>query len=223
MNHGEGSLAGLAKLRDFESHRLSSYDRAGGNFDNLVIPPGESVTLGKIEGAGCVKHIWMTMMSIPEEEHDLCQTVLRCHWDGEVSPSVEVPLGDFFGVGFGLRRNFSSLPLQMSPQDGKGMNCWFPMPFSNGARFEVENQGQRARLLYYYIDYEAYAELDEDLARFHASWRRRNPSVGTAQAKGYARSDYYPDVSSAGPGFGLERPDLKSGRWKMWSGPASIR
>ena len=135
MRIGPGSLAGLAELRSFRSSRLSSWDRSGGNADNLVIRPGEAATLGSPDGAGCVKHIWMTMMSIPGEEADLCSTVFRCFWDGEESPSVEVPLGDFFGIGFGERRNFASLPLQMSPQDGKGFNCWFPMPFADGARF----------------------------------------------------------------------------------------
>jgi len=190
MQLGPGSLAGLARLRAFESQRLSSWDRGGGNADNITIGPGETALLGEVEGAGCVKHIWMTMMSLPEEPHDLCQTVLRCFWDGEETPSVEVPLGDFFGIGFGQRRNFVSLPLQMSPQDGRGMNCWFPMPFAEGARFELENQGEHVRLFYFYIDYEAYPALDDDYARFHALWNRRNPSAGTAKSKGYEREDY---------------------------------
>ena len=73
---------------------------------------------------------------------------------------MEVPLGDFFGVGFGLRRNFVSLPLQMSPEDGAGFNCWFPMPFADGARFEVENQG----------DEPADLLLLRRLRGVHASW-----------------------------------------------------
>src|SRR5690606_33020079 len=154
MDIGYGSLANLARLRDFERRRLSSYDRRGGNRDFVLIPPGERVELGRIEGAGCVKHVWVTTMPIREEPHDLCGLVLRAWWDGEASPSVEVPLGDFFGVGFGLRRNFASLPLQMSPHDGRGMNCWFPMPFADGARFEVENQGSVLRVFYFYVDYE---------------------------------------------------------------------
>jgi hypothetical protein len=141
-NLGDGTLANLARLRAYRRHRLSSWDRAGGNFDFVVVPAGECLALGAITGAGCVRHIWLTMTSVPEEPGDLRLTVLRMWWDGEAHPSVEVPLGDFFGIGFGLRRNFVSLPLQMSPQDGRGFNCWFPMPFADGARFEVENQGR---------------------------------------------------------------------------------
>ena len=142
MDIGAGSLCNLARLRDFKRQRLSSWDRAGGNRDCLVIAPGETARLGEIEGAGCVKHWWVTLASFPPNPHELCTAVLRMYWDGESSPSVEVPVGDFFGMGFGRRRNFVSLPLQMSPEDGKSFNCWFPMPFARGARFELENQGE---------------------------------------------------------------------------------
>lgn len=190
MQLGSGSLANLARLRDFKRQRLSSWDRRGGNRDFVLVKPGQRVELGRIAGAGCVKHIWITTMAFPAEDHELCSLVLRMWWDGEASPSVEVPLGDFFGIGFGLRRNFTSLPLQMSPEDGRGFNCWFPMPFANGARFEIENQGEKLRIFYFYVDYEAYPQLDGDLARFHASWNRLPQAAGTARAKGYGPDDY---------------------------------
>ncbi|MGH0035136.1 MAG: glycoside hydrolase family 172 protein [Myxococcota bacterium] len=204
---GGGSLAGLARLREFRSHRLSSWDRSGGNADFVLVDPGATIALGEIEGPGCVRHVWCTMMALPDEPHDLRTTVLRMFWDGEETPSVEVPLGDFFGVGFGLRRNFASLPLQMSPQDGKSMNCWFPMPFAEGARFELENQGEARRVFYYYIDYEAHPASDPGLARFHAWWNRRNPSAGVARRSGYTRSDYgYDPGRPSGAGFALGGP-----------------
>ncbi len=205
MQVGFGSLANLPRLRRYQRRRLSSWDRSGGNHDWVSIAPGAAQVLGEIQGAGCVKHIWVTMASLPAEEHELRKTVLRMFWDGEQSPSVEVPLGDFFGVGFGLRRNFWSLPIQMSPEDGKSMNCWFPMPFARGARFELENQGEAQRIFYYYIDYEAYDALDPELARFHAWWNRRNPTAGTARQKGYTRKDYRLDGRS-GAGLGLGGP-----------------
>jgi hypothetical protein len=147
------------------------------------------------------------MMSLPAESHELRSTLLRCFWDGEDSPSVEVPLGDFFGIGFGLRRNFASLPLQMSPQDGRGMNCWFPMPFATGARFELENQGGSQRIFYFYVDWERHAEADPELARFHAWWNRMNPTRGLARERGQTRADYgYGDERPAGPGLALAGP-----------------
>jgi hypothetical protein len=204
---GAGALSNLARVRDYRSRRLSSWDREGGNLDFMPIAPGETALLGEIGGVGCVKHIWVTMASLPPEPHELRSTVLRIFWDGEPSPSVEVPLGDFFGVGLGLRRNFSSLPLQMSPEEGKSMNCWFPMPFGRGARFEVENQGRSQRIFYFYIDYEEHREIDPELARFHAWWNRMNPSAGTAAEQGYTRADYgYSERRPVGAGFGLAGP-----------------
>jgi D-arabinan exo alpha-(1,3)/(1,5)-arabinofuranosidase (non-reducing end) len=201
------NLSDLARLRDYKSRRLSSWDRTGGNADYVRIPSGERISLGEAKGAGIVKHIWMTMTSLGREKHELRQTVLRMFWDGEASPSVEVPIGDFFGVGFGLRRNFVSLPLQMSPQDGLAFNCWFPMPFADGARFEVENQGERERILFFYIDYEEHRAIDGDLARFHAWWNRSNPTAGTAREQGYTRKDYkLDDQRPVGAGFGVDGP-----------------
>ncbi len=207
MDLGGGSLADLARLREYKSRRLSSWDRSGGNTDCLIVPPGEVVRFGEIEGAGCVRHIWVTTMALPPEPHDLVGLVLRMYWDGEVSPSVEAPLGDFFGIAFGLRRNFVSQPLQMSPEDGRAMNCWFPMPFADGARLEIENQGECTRLFYFYVDYEEHASPSSDLARFHAAWNRLNPSAGTARKSGYTRVDYgYDEENVAGPGLGLGGP-----------------
>ena len=201
------TLANLARIGAYKSRRLSSWDRSGGNFDALIVPSGERLVFGNIAGAGCVRHIWMTMASLPEEPDELRQTVLRIYWDGAAHPSVEVPLGDFFGIGFSLRRNFVSLPLQMSPQDGKGFNCWFPMPFSDGARFELENQGERQRLFFFYIDYKEYATIDADLGRFHAWWNRTNPTAGTAREQGYTRKDYgLDDQRPVGAGLGIHGP-----------------
>jgi Protein of unknown function (DUF2961) len=217
MNLGQGSLANLARIRNYKSCRLSSWDRSGGNMDAVQVMPGASVVLGEISGAGCVKHIWMTMASLPAERPELRQTVLRMFWDGEASPSVEVPLGDFFGIGFGLRRNFVSLPLQMSPQKGRGFNCWFPMPFTAGARFEIENQGEHQRIVFFYIDYEEHDAIDADLGRFHAWWNRTNPTAGTASEHGYTRADYgYSASRPAGAGIGIggpwQRPNLTGER-----------
>jgi hypothetical protein len=217
MDLGHGSLADLARLRDFRRRRLSSWDRSGGNADFVTIEPGATARLGELEGAGCVKHVWCTLASLPPDPHELCATVLRIFWDGEASPSVEVPLGDFFGLGFGIRRNFVSLPLQASPEDGKSLNCWFPMPFARGARFEVENQGASRVIFYYYVDWEEHSTAAPELARFHAWWNRTPRSAGLAREKGWTRRDYRLDERrpvGAGLGFGppWQEPNLTGER-----------
>ncbi len=178
---GMSTLAGLARLRPgVRRGRFSSYDRAGGNSDWWEFAPGETKAIAEIGGAGCIKHIWCTMFSHTRAEYR--KVVLRMFWDGEAQPSVEVPIGDFFGLGHGLAKNFVSLPLQMSPQDGRAFNCWFPMPFAAGARLEITNECEQPLNFYFYVDYESYPSGTNmgDYGRFHAQWRRVNPTPGWA-------------------------------------------
>jgi len=137
--------------------------------------------MAQIKGAGCVRHIWVTIDS--NEKWYLRKLVLRAYWDGEGEPSVEVPIGDFFGIGHGITHNYVSAPLEMSPQDGKVFNSWLPMPYGNGARITVENQGEvECRAFYYYVDYEEHGGDDPSLGRFHATWHREDPTEGTPEA-----------------------------------------
>jgi hypothetical protein len=166
-----GPLSNVARIIDARSKRISSYDRSGGNGDCIPIESGGTLTLAEIEGAGIVKHIWITIAS--KDEQIRRNLVLRAHWDGQEHPSVESPIGDFFGQGWGKNYNFMSAPLAAAPQDGKALVCYFPMPFGKGARITVENQGpERVDAVYYYLDYEEHASIPEDMGRFHAQYRQ---------------------------------------------------
>jgi hypothetical protein len=136
-------------------------------------------------------------MSSPEQAYAR-KVVLRIWWDGESEPSIECPIGDFFGIGHGIVKNFWSLPLQMSPSDGRGFNCWFPMPFATSARLEVANESRSDFNLYFYIDYERYQVLEGSYGRFHAQWRRQNPTSGWGDDSRRFKEDraYPQDVSS---------------------------
>src|SRR5580658_511748 len=90
------NLDGLAEPHDYVQHRPSSYDRTGGNADYRELPPGQTLTLLDADGPGEVTHVWFTIAS-PEMFH-LKKLVLRMYWDGEATPSVEAPVGDFFGL-----------------------------------------------------------------------------------------------------------------------------
>lgn len=164
-------LNDLSRLRDGHTRRISSYDRTGGNADNIRLAPGESVTLAEITGAGAVRHIWCTINhKDPMYRRNL---ILRMYWDGNESASVECPIGDFFGQGWGEQYNYCSLPLAASPKGGRALNCYFPMPFVRGARLTLENDSEHTcRAFYYYIDYELWDSAREDLGRFHAFWNR---------------------------------------------------
>src|SRR5918994_1568447 len=190
-SYGEfgSSLRDLPRLRSSRRRRASSWDRSGGNDDRLHLEPGSTATLASIGGAGCVKHVWITVANestgrlpgAPEPDF-LRRLVLKMYWDGEEEPSVLVPVGDFFGVGHARTTNFVSAPLQMSPEDGKSFNSFFHMPFAEGARIEVTSELEHEKvLLYYYVDYEEFDRLEDGLGRFHAQWRREDPTDGVEE------------------------------------------
>lgn len=180
---GSGALANLAKIdNSVRTRRASSWDVTGGNRDFVVVPPGSEATLADIAGAGKVTHIWMTLRC--EDPLYLRKLVLRVWWDDEAEPSIETPVGDFFGMGHAQTTNWASLPLQMAPQDGKSFSCWFPMPYATRARWTITNECDADAIVYFYIDYEEFSDAAavDGQGRFHAQWRRENPCEGISDA-----------------------------------------
>jgi len=168
-------LFAQARLRDYKTRRSSSWDRTGGNADWVAVEPGQTATLLDTTGAGVVTHLWFTINS-PDRMH-LKNLVLRAWWDGESSPSVEVPIGDFFGLGLGEYYTYQSELLAVAPM--KAMNAYFKMPFATAARITVTNEGKVAtRSLYFAIDYVTLASIPGDLGRFHAQYRQAAPCKG---------------------------------------------
>lgn len=138
------------------------------------IKPGETVVLGEIEGTGIIRHIWVTVTDKTSDADCfvLRDLVLRMYWDGEESPSVEAPLGDFFCCGFGRGCVVNSAPVAVVP--ARGMNCFFPMPFNKSAKITIENGHKNSVSAFFYqIDYTLVDELPENTGYFHAQWRRQ--------------------------------------------------
>ncbi|WP_036746667.1 glycoside hydrolase family 172 protein [Paenibacillus sp. UNC451MF] len=173
----QGPLANIALLQEkVRTKRISSYDRTGGNKDKITIAPGETAELAAIQGAGIIKHIWMTLST--KDRFIRRNAIIRMYWDGEDKPSVESPLGDFFGQGWGEEYNFQSLPLAAAPAQGRALNSYFPMPFGHGAKITIENDSEHElSSLYYYIDYEAHDSMPDHMGRFHAWWNREVTEV----------------------------------------------
>lgn len=132
----------------------------------VVIEPGATFTLGEITGSGAIQHIWMTPTG------NWRQSILRMYWDGEAQPSVEVPVGDFFAMGWGQYAQVSSLAVCVNP--GSAFNSYWVMPFRKGARLTIENRNAEAVRIYYQIDY-TLTDVPADAAYFHAQFRRVNP------------------------------------------------
>ena len=134
----------------------------------ITIPANATATLADISGPGAIQHIWITVH--PSWWRRL---VLRVYWDNEPTPSIEVPLGDFFCNGWGVRCNISSLPVAVNPAGG--FNAYWEMPFRQHARITVENLApEEARGFFYQITY-TLTDIPADAAYFHAQWRRNNP------------------------------------------------
>lgn len=137
------------------------------------LQPGSVTTLADIEGCGIIRHIWITVDNKTSDGDCfvLRDLVLRMFWDEEETPSVEVPLGDFFCCGFGQECLVNSLPVVVAPS--RGFNSYFSMPFRKRARVTLENQHVNAIPAFFYqIDYCLYDGLPEDTEYFHAQWRR---------------------------------------------------
>ena len=140
--------------------------------DSPSIGSGKTHVLAELEGPGCIRHIWMATRPRPMLNR---QIILRIYWDGEEVPSVEAPLGDFFGLCHGIPF-YEINSRYLSVQGQSGLNCYFAMPFAKSARIEVESYAEKAPL-YHHIDWHRYPEgsLKEDM-RFHAKWRREYPT-----------------------------------------------
>lgn len=171
----EDDLLSLARLRSYKARRSSSWDRTGGNADAVRVEPGHSATLLDVTGAGVVTHIWFTIAS--SDPHHLKNLVLRAWWDGESTPSVEVPVGDFYGLGLGEYFTYRSALLTVAPM--KALNAYFEMPFASAAKITLTNEGPvRTDSLYFAVDYVTLASLPADVGRFHAQYRQEAPCKG---------------------------------------------
>jgi len=139
----------------------------------ILIAPGEAHTMASLSGAGMITRIWMTTL-LPFNAHALRDLVLRFYWDGEDHPSVESPFGDFFGAPFGKYQPYASAALSLT---AGAFNCLWLMPYGSGARLEITNEGTVVVDPFFYnITYRQLPEGPPSPLRFHALWRRENPT-----------------------------------------------
>src|SRR4029450_6146525 len=171
-----------AAPRDFEARRVTSADPKGGNEDWRDLPPGGTLVIADVRGPGAIVHLRDNVTS--NEPHHLQLHVLRMYWDGEKQPSVEVPLGDFFAVGFGFPERISSAlvciddrrrPVADPGSFGAARNCYFPMPFAKSARVTITNEGKEPSRHWFEVNWRAYPKAPPDLLHFHAQYRQATP------------------------------------------------
>src|ERR1700722_10085853 len=173
---GLSSLMDLPRIKTFSAYRVSSDNRfRGSNDDSKRIMPGETFVMANLEGPGAVSHIWIT---VADNEYAWPRLVrLRVYYDGKKTPSVDVPLGDFFGVGHGYDRDLDSLPVRDS-SFGRARNSYWPMPFRISCKITVTDEGNRpVTMFYYHVDWQRHSSLPDDDAYFHAYYRQERPAT----------------------------------------------
>ena len=133
---------------------------------SVKVEAGQVFELANIEGPGAIQQIWMTPTG------NWRFSVIRFYWDNETEPSIEVPVGDFFGMGWGVYAPLNSLAVCVNP--GSAFNCYWEMPFRQCCRITFENLAAESMMLYYQVNY-TLTEIPDDAAYLHAHWRRSNP------------------------------------------------
>lgn len=196
-----GGLDALARARTSRLAHYASHDSTLKNDDFRRLHPGDTLTLVDHRGAGIVRRWWITIA--PRNDTALQrQVIVRAYWDDETTPSVEVPVSDFFGVGFGAWTDYVSVPLNMT---SGGYNSYWAMPFRRRARITVEN---RSRVvldrLYYNVEVESVDRLPDDMLYFHAQFRRADtrPGVPVRVLEATGRGHYVGTVLAMQPRHG---------------------
>lgn len=173
---GEKGKGGMADPKDKDRRNVANASHAARDLGKgwkvnpyVRIESGETLTIAEIEGPGAIQHIWMTPTG------NWRFTIIRMYWDDEKDPSVECPVGDFFGMGWGVYAPLTSLAVCVNP--GSAFNCYWTMPFRKKCKITMENINDKdATTLYYQIDY-TLTRVPDDAAYFHAQWRRTNPNM----------------------------------------------
>lgn len=171
-----GSLDDLARIQDYKALRSSSSNEdLTRNGDARSIEPGQTLVLAEMEGPGAITHFWNTVAT--DDPFYGRSLVLRFYWDGMETPSVEVPLGDFFGMGHGALETYTSQPAAIS-SFGRAKTCYWHMPFKTSAKVTVTNESATYRTdsFYYYLDWRKYDTFPENAAYFHAVYRQQFPA-----------------------------------------------
>lgn len=191
------TLNALTKPQQGRSMRASSGNPFN-NSDSVKLEKGETKTIAVLNGPGEITHIWLAPSSLNIRYPRAL--VLRIYWDGSDIPSVETPLGDFFGAGNGMRAEINSLPVKVSSH-GRALNCYWRMPFHSKAKVTLSNESKEEKAsCYFQIDWVKYDQMPKPIMYFHARYHQEYPpEMGKPYTvfKGYGRGQYVGTVLSS--------------------------
>ncbi|MHB0960608.1 MAG: glycoside hydrolase family 172 protein [Pirellulaceae bacterium] len=167
--------------KDLSAHVAPAAATCSTHSQQVSIAPGSSATLFEAQTGGRIVGIRIAPASVLSgKDRDL---VLRITWDGGPHAAVLCPAGDFFGYAFGQ-------PATRSLLVGTSEDisyCYFPMPFDKSAKIELLSEraeGPSVSLRAEVITVPVPRQEQE--GRFHAVWRRENP---TAQGRPFTFVD----------------------------------
>lgn len=164
---GEKGKGGMAKLGEGTASEAARDLGQGWKLNPFIkIAKGQTFTLAEIDGSGAINHIWMTPTG------NWRFSILRIYWDDEKEPSVECPVGDFFGMGWGEYAPLQSLAICVNP--GSAFNCYWQMPFRKKCKITMQNIDDKEMRLYYQVDY-CLTAVPKNASYFHARFHRTNP------------------------------------------------
>lgn len=162
---------------------------------NITVDPGKTVTVFQVNGSRAITSMKASPrigkliprvllrggeiqpggpmgkvreITDPGDRDVLRELLLSVYWDGEKEPAIMVPLGDFFGSAPGWNA-FRTFPAGATSEEL--YSYWF-MPFKNGARIEIRNDGKKARTLDFEIGHAPLNKPADHYGRLHVKWRR---------------------------------------------------
>lgn len=166
------TLEAITHHQEGRSMRATSGNPFNNN-DSMHFEIGETKTIADLEGPGKITHIWLVPSS--QDIRYPRALVLRVYWDGSDIPSVEVPFGDFFAVGNGMRAVVDSLPVKVSSY-GRGYNCYWQMPFAKHAKITISNESDKETAgCYYQVDWVKHEKVPDHVMYFHARYHQEYP------------------------------------------------
>jgi hypothetical protein len=139
----------------------------------------KTVMVADVKGPGVIT---MLHFALPADRKLNRDVLLRMYWDGESSPSVDVPLVDFFDDPAGLQNQVNTALVNKR----RGWNAYFPMPFRSSAKIELVYDGpvspgeklESMMPCYSYVLWRTLKRVPRDTAYFHASWRQQQLLLG---------------------------------------------
>ena len=168
------AFTSIHTMRDAVSRQFTTFD-LNTKIKAHLVGPGEKSVLVDHTSPGVITRMWFTINGWFWENWDLSKErwpdptilrmlILRIYWDGEDYPSVECPIGDFFGIGHCEYKHYMSKYIGMS---SGGFYCYFPMPFKK-VRIEAENLHHRLTTsVFLNANYDQLESLPEGMGRFH--------------------------------------------------------